>query len=34
MIELTEQQIRELENPEGIPPRLTNPRTNETLRTW
>ncbi len=31
MIHLTEQQLRELENPEGTPPRVVNPRTNETF---
>ena len=30
MIELTEQQVDALENTEGTPPRLLNPRTNET----
>ncbi|HEY7311651.1 MAG TPA: hypothetical protein VH643_19965 [Gemmataceae bacterium] len=29
MIELTEQQIQALENPEATPPRLVNPRTKE-----
>ena len=31
MIELTEQQVRALEAPEVIPPRLVNPRTQETF---
>ncbi len=31
MIELTEQQLRELETPEIIPPRVVNPRTKETF---
>jgi hypothetical protein len=31
MIELTEQQIQALENPEAIPPRFVNPRTKETF---
>jgi hypothetical protein len=31
MIELTEQQIQALENPEATPPRLVNPRTKETF---
>ena len=31
MIELTEQQVRALENPQGSPPRVVNPRTNETF---
>jgi len=31
MIELTEQQMRALENPEATPPRVVNPRTNETF---
>lgn len=31
MIELTEQQVEALENPEAIPPRVVNPRTNETF---
>jgi hypothetical protein len=30
MIELTEQQVRSLENPDSTPPRLVNPRTKET----
>jgi hypothetical protein len=29
MIELTEQQIHALENPEATPPRVVNPRTKE-----
>lgn len=29
MIELTEQQLKALENPESTPPRLVNPRTKE-----
>lgn len=29
MIELTEQQLQALENPESAPPRLVNPRTKE-----
>jgi hypothetical protein len=29
MIELTEQQVRALENPESTPPRVVNPRTRE-----
>jgi len=29
MIELTEQQVQALENPETTPPRLVNPRTKE-----
>lgn len=29
MIELTEQQVRALEHPEVVPPRVLNPRTNE-----
>ncbi len=31
MIELTEQQMRALENPQAAPPRLVNPRTQETF---
>ncbi len=31
MIELTEQQIQELENPGGTLPRVLNPRTKETF---
>jgi hypothetical protein len=31
MIELTEQQLRALETPEVIPPRVVNPRTKETF---
>jgi hypothetical protein len=31
MIELTEQQLHELEMPEATPPRVVNPRTNETF---
>ena len=31
MIKLTEQQMHELENPEATPPRVVNPRTNETF---
>ena len=31
MIELTEQQIQALENPEANPPRIVNPRTKETF---
>jgi hypothetical protein len=31
MIELTEQQMQALENPETTPPRVVNPRTKETL---
>ncbi|MCR4414505.1 MAG: hypothetical protein NUV77_18960 [Thermoguttaceae bacterium] len=31
MIELTEQQIKALETPEVVPPRVVNPRTNETF---
>jgi uncharacterized protein (DUF433 family) len=31
MIELTEQQLQALENPDGVPPRLVNPRTKETF---
>ena len=31
MIELTEPQIEELEHPEGTPPRVVNPRTQETF---
>jgi hypothetical protein len=31
MIELTEQQVQALENPEVTPPRLVNPRTKETF---
>ncbi len=30
MIELTEQQIRALQNPEAMPPRVVNPQTQET----
>jgi hypothetical protein len=33
MIELTEQQVRALENPQGAPPRVVNPRTKETFVT-
>jgi len=29
MIELTDQQVQALENPEATPPRLVNPRTKE-----
>jgi hypothetical protein len=29
MIELTEQQVRALQNPEAVPPRLVNPLTKE-----
>ena len=31
MLELTEQQMQALENPEATPPRLVNPRTKETF---
>ena len=31
MIELTEQQLQALENPEATPPRVVNPRTQETF---
>ena len=31
MIELTEQQVQALENPEATPPRVVNPRTHETF---
>ena len=31
MIELTEQQVQALENPEATPPRVMNPRTGETF---
>ena len=31
MIELTEHQIQSLESDEAIPPRIVNPRTNETF---
>jgi hypothetical protein len=31
MIELTEQQVQALENPESTPPRVVNPRTKETF---
>src|SRR5208283_2708323 len=31
MIELTDQQVQALENPEGTPPQLVNPRTKETF---
>ncbi len=31
MIELTEQQMQSLENPEATPPRIVNPRTKETF---
>lgn len=31
MIELTEQQLQALANPEAIPPRIVNPRTKETF---
>jgi hypothetical protein len=31
MIELTEQQVRALENPGDTPPRLVNPQTKETF---
>lgn len=31
MIELTEQQVTALANPQGTPPGLVNPRTNETF---
>ena len=31
MIELTEQQVSALDNPEGTPPRVVNPRTKETF---
>jgi hypothetical protein len=31
MIEMTEQQMQSLENPDAVPPRIVNPRTNETF---
>ena len=31
MLELTEQQVQALENPEVTPPRVVNPRTKETF---
>jgi hypothetical protein len=31
MIELTDKQAQALENPEGMPPRIVNPRTKETF---
>ena len=31
MIELTEQQVRALETPDATPPRVVNPRTQETF---
>jgi PHD/YefM family antitoxin component YafN of YafNO toxin-antitoxin module len=31
MIELTEQQMKALEAPEAVPPRVVNPRTKETF---
>ena len=31
MIELTEQQVQALEQPEAVPPRVLNPRTKETF---
>jgi hypothetical protein len=31
MIEMTDQQIQALENPEADPPRIVNPRTKETF---
>jgi PHD/YefM family antitoxin component YafN of YafNO toxin-antitoxin module len=31
MIELTEQQLQALENPDATPPRVVNPRTKETF---
>jgi hypothetical protein len=31
MIELTEQQLQALENPQAAPPRVVNPRTKETF---
>jgi len=31
MLELTEQQVQALENPEVLPPRVVNPRTKETF---
>ena len=31
MIELTDQQVQALENPEVSPPRLVNPRSKETF---
>ena len=31
MIELTEQQLQALENPDVTPPRIVNPRTHETF---
>lgn len=31
MIELTEQQLQALEHPDASPPRVVNPRTNETF---
>ena len=31
MIELTEQQMQALENPDATPPRVVNPRTKETF---
>ena len=31
MIQLTEQQVQELESPEAVPPRIVNPWTGETF---
>lgn len=31
MIELTDEQVRAMENPDATPPRLVNPRTKETF---
>ena len=31
MLELTEQQVQALENPEDLPPRVVNPRTKQTF---
>jgi hypothetical protein len=31
MIELTDQQVTQLGHPQGTPPRVVNPRTNETF---
>jgi hypothetical protein len=31
MIKLTDEQLDELKTPEGTPPRMVNPRTNETF---
>ena len=31
MLELTEQQMQALENPDAVPPRIVNPRTKETF---